>query len=152
MFNRKKPLSDGARVLFNRVPTPSWLERFCIRELFANKIPDEQRICDLFQTTTSQSRSLIRSVLSKYQYELQEAVAESLKSLLLAQDPPDEGEIYEIPIHNESLVEEFNRRLAVGSPDLDSVKKKRGAVGTHVITRSAYFALREQLEIPLGDT
>src|SRR5438067_13674113 len=31
-----------------------------IRNAFGNKIPDEQKVCDLFQCSTTQARSLIR--------------------------------------------------------------------------------------------
>lgn len=44
-----------------------------IRGPFGNTIPDDQMVCDLFQTTT-QSRALVRSVMSKYQYELSQAI------------------------------------------------------------------------------
>ena len=44
-----------------------------IKQPLEGRIPDEQQVSDLFQTTATQSRSLIRSVLAKYQYELQEA-------------------------------------------------------------------------------
>jgi len=40
-----------------------------MKEVF-ERLPDEQEVSDLFQTTESQSRSLIRSVMSKYQYDL----------------------------------------------------------------------------------
>lgn len=120
-----------------------------MRRFFGDTIPDEQRVCDLFQTTTTQSRSLVRSVLSKYQYELQEAVDGSLRSLLVDHDPPAEGQDYEVTINSESLVEEFNRILAATDGTLDSVRKKRGAVGTHVIRRSSFYALAEQLELGL---
>ena len=39
-----------------------------IRIAFENSIPDEQKVCALFQCTLSQSRALLRAVMSKYQY------------------------------------------------------------------------------------
>src|SRR6266498_4042564 len=49
-----------------------------IRSAFGNKIPDEQKVCDLFQCSTTRARSLIRAVMSKYQYDLSEAIDDTL--------------------------------------------------------------------------
>ncbi|HYM60686.1 MAG TPA: hypothetical protein VEZ11_07320, partial [Thermoanaerobaculia bacterium] len=49
-----------------------------IRHAFGGSIPDEQHISDLFQTTASQSGSLIRSVMSKFQYELRQVIDATL--------------------------------------------------------------------------
>src|SRR5437870_118915 len=38
-----------------------------MRDVF-KRIPDDQEVSNLFQTTSSQCRSVIRSVISKYQY------------------------------------------------------------------------------------
>jgi len=53
-----------------------------IRRAFGNKIPDEQTVCDLFQCTLSQSRALLRAVMSKYQYELSTAINETLAAVI----------------------------------------------------------------------
>ena len=45
-----------------------------IQHVFDNEIPNEQKISDLFQTTTNQSRTLTRSIMSKYQYDLARAI------------------------------------------------------------------------------
>jgi hypothetical protein len=50
-----------------------------VKHVFAGKLPTEQQICSLFQTTTTQSRALLRAVMSKYQYELQEAIYDTLR-------------------------------------------------------------------------
>ncbi len=49
-----------------------------IRGAFGNKIPDEKRVCALFQYSPTQARSLIRAVMSKYQYDLSEAIDATL--------------------------------------------------------------------------
>src|ERR1039458_7388469 len=43
-----------------------------VKEAFGGRIPDEQRVSALFQLSSTGSRSLIRAVLAKYQYELRD--------------------------------------------------------------------------------
>ncbi|WP_217883844.1 hypothetical protein [Halomonas citrativorans] len=41
-----------------------------IESAFGGTVPDERTVSSLFQTTLTESRSLIRAVISKYQYQL----------------------------------------------------------------------------------
>src|SRR6266702_5846176 len=54
MFLGQKVFSRGSDILEYRL-------LLLIQHAFANQIPDEQRVCRLFQTTATGSRSLIRS-------------------------------------------------------------------------------------------
>src|SRR5712691_6911431 len=55
-----------------------------IRHAFGNRFPNDQKLCDLFQTRLTEARSLIRAVSAKYQYELHDAREATLKSILTA--------------------------------------------------------------------
>jgi hypothetical protein len=79
MFIGQRAFTRGADIQEHRL-------FLLIKEPFENQIPDEQRVSNLFQTTATQSRSLIQSVMSKYQYELQDAINSSLTSTV--QDAP----------------------------------------------------------------
>lgn len=119
-----------------------------VRDLFSQTIPDEERVSALFQTTETQSRSLIRSVLSKYQYEVHEALQTSLTKVVREASRPEgapEGSDFEASIQNESLVDGLNRTLAERNGALPQVAKKRGTVSTYQIKESSYLVLRDVL-------
>lgn len=118
-----------------------------IKEPFQNKIPDEQRVSDLFQTTASQSRSLIRSVMSKYQYELQEAINATLKQTV--EDAEVEGDDWTVTINSENIVEVLNRVIGSIDGSLPQIEKKRGTVSNYVVRRSSYTRLCEQYGLPV---
>ncbi len=118
-----------------------------IKYLFNGKIPDEQTITTLFQTTTSESKSLLRSVLAKYQYELRESINETIKDILgnrLTRHELEEGEIIyytsNIPLN---IVDEMNKLLSGINGALTQISKKRGALNTFEIAEDAYTALIE---------
>lgn len=121
-----------------------------IRHAFGNRVPTEQQVCELFQTTLTESRSLIRSVLSKYQYELQEAILGTLKDTMSSAKKDEEGEEYYFTADNASIVEELNRLLAGIDGTLPQVAKKRGTVSTYELKPSSCAKLRKHLGLDQG--
>jgi hypothetical protein len=119
-----------------------------IRYAFNGRIPDEQAVSDLFQTTVTQSRSLIRSVMSKFQYELSEAIETTLRFYVSSAtlDAPDSD--YCIMLNSESIVEAINRRLASIDGSLPQITKKRGTVANYIIRPSSLNRLCQALDIP----
>ena len=71
---------------------------------FNGRIPNEQQVCNLFQTTTSASRSLIRAVMSKYQYQLKRVTEETLKQLIESGQVMKDGSLI-LAVHSLNLVE-----------------------------------------------
>ena len=119
-----------------------------IRHAFGNRVPSEQKVCDLFQTTSSESRSLIRSVVSKYQYQLGDAIEASLYDAVAAAVRDDQEDEYRVTVHNASIIEELNRRLAAIDGTLPPVAKKRGAVSTYVLKPSSHARLCDFFCVP----
>jgi hypothetical protein len=111
-----------------------------IRKAFRNKIPDEQTVCDLFQCSTTQARSLIRAVMSKYQYDLQEATEATLKETVRRVALDNAGGLSVI-INSENLVDALNRDLASIDGSLPQVTKKKNTVSTYELQNSSYQRL-----------
>ena len=114
---------------------------------FDGKIPDEQEVSKLFQTTTTGSRSLIRAVMSKYQYQLKTTIENSLKNLLVNVTISEEKDSYTVSIHNLNLVDELNLILSEKDTNLPPVQKKRGSVSTYEILPSSYLKLCEYFNV-----
>ncbi len=115
-----------------------------IKAFFEERIPPEQRICELFQMTTSQSRSLVRSVMSKYQYELSKASTQSLVDCLSKAVEAESGD-YELTIDAYGVLDGLSRLLAEADRTLPPISKKRNTLGSYVIKPSAYRVLRREL-------
>jgi hypothetical protein len=114
---------------------------------FGNKLPDEQKVCDLFQTTTGQSRALIRSVMSKYQYELSKAIDITLKETIANAKKDLIGGDYEFTVNSENIVNAMDRVLATIDGTLPQVAKKKGTVSTYILKPSSYTKLKERYGI-----
>ncbi|MDR7870205.1 MAG: hypothetical protein RIN55_05050 [Tissierellaceae bacterium] len=113
-----------------------------IRYLFNGIIPDEQVITTLFQTTNSESRSLLKSVLAKYQYELKESINDTI-NLILQNDiqHDEEKDIYYVSNIALNIVDEMNKTLSSIDGSLNQINKRRSSLQTFDITPSAYEAL-----------
>lgn len=135
MFLGQKVFTRGSDILEYRL-------FLLMRELFNNAVPNEERVCALFQATTSNARALIRSVLSKYQYDLHDALSGSLRATLDSAHRVEEDGDYEVTVNAQSLVDGLNRALAERNGSLPSIVKKRGTVCTYVIRPSAFDELR----------
>jgi len=134
MFLGQKVFTRGSDLLEYRL-------LLLILHAFNGRIPDEQQVCNLFQTTAAGSRSLIRAVMSKYQYQLKSAIEGTLKQLLDSADVVGDGSSLTIAVHSLNLVDEFNRELADIDSNLPPVQKKRGSVSTYELQPSSYGRL-----------
>lgn len=118
-----------------------------IGHVFGGRLPTEQNISFLFQTTTTQSRALLRAVMSKYQYELQEAIHDTLREeLSRAQADPNTDGVYLITVDSENVIQALNRKIASIDGTLPQITKARNTVSTYEIAKSSYSKLTALLK------
>jgi hypothetical protein len=134
MFRGQKVFKRGSDLLEYRL-------LLLIETAFNGAIPDERTVSSLFQTTLTESRSLIRSVISKYQYQLKSHIERTLSSSLTAARRQDNTQDYTVVINSQNVVDELNKALADIDGNLAPVGKKRGSVSTYEISPSSYNRL-----------
>lgn len=121
-----------------------------IKFFFEGKIPDEQKICDLFQVTATESRSLIKSIMSKYQYELRETITSSLRDEVIKIKKDENGDDYKISIQNQYFKDELNRILGTIDTSLPIIEKDRGTISTYIVKPSSYSELRKHFNVEIN--
>lgn len=149
MYRGQKVLKRGSDMLEYRL-------YLLISIALAGRIPDEQFVSALFQTTSAESRRLIRSVLSKYQYQLQEGLRATMAASMTNLAYDREGGVYTMVLNNTNIVDELNKLLAAADGTLTPVTRRRGSVSTCDIRPSSYEQLCKLLGVPpqtdhLGD-
>jgi hypothetical protein len=117
-----------------------------IESAFHGTIPDEQKVCSLFQTTLTESRSLIRAVISKYQYQLKASIENTMRQVLANANRENAEADYSVVINSHNIVDELNRLLAEIDGNLTPVTKKKGSVSTYEIKPSSYIRLNTRLD------
>jgi len=123
-----------------------------IKHFFGGFIPDEQTITTMFQTTTTESKSLLRSVMAKYQYELKESINNTIKNVLQNEVDFDEvKDVYKVSKIGLNIVDEMNNTLSQINGSLSQVNKKRGASHIFEIPAASYEELCTHFNIDLGE-
>lgn len=140
MFRGQKVFKRGSDMLEYRL-------LLLIETAFNGVIPDERTVSSLFQTTLTESRSLIRSVIAKYQYQLRTHVERTLSASLLSANRQNNTQDYTVVINSQNVVDELNKTLADIDGSLSPVSKKKGSVSTFEIPPSSYNRLCTKLSI-----
>jgi len=133
----------GQKVLRRATDIHEFRLLLLIETSFSGRIPDEHEVTRLFQTTPSESRALIRSVLAKYQYRIKIGILKTIKMTLGRARQEVEGGDYVVAINSRNIVDEMNRLLADQDGGLHQVKKKRDSVSTYEVKPSSFAALAQ---------
>jgi hypothetical protein len=115
-----------------------------IQHVFDGKLPNEQEISNLFQTSKTQSRALLRAVMSKYQYELQAGIRATLRDVIDNAQPKADGSGFWFSIDSENVVNALNSELTTIRGTLEQVGKQRGTVSTYEIAPASHEELKKK--------
>ena len=117
-----------------------------MRHVFGGTIPDESQVSALFQTTAAQSRTLVRSVLSKFRYELEPIVRDSLRAAVEAAEEA-EGGTWRIELRSQNAVDALNEliaQLSTRAKPLPLLTPNPSGANVYTLANSARNALRKE--------
>lgn len=120
-----------------------------IKYVYNDFIPGEQTVSDLFSTTASQSRSLVRSVMSKYQYDLVITTDKSYKKAITEAKYSEQEDCYLITTGSENIISELNLIIADIDGTLPPITKRPNTVSTYRLPKSSREKLAKRFELEL---
>lgn len=132
----------GQRVLTRGQDMREYRLYLLIQHAFDGRLPSERKISRLFQTTTTQSRALLRAVMSKYQYELDDAIRRTIRDAVHSMAQSAGGGSRRLTIDSVNVVDALNREIASTDGTLPQISKSQGTVSTYEVAESSYDALR----------
>lgn len=137
----------GQRVVRQVADVKEYKLMLLIKEVFGNKIPNEQKIAQIFQITNSQARTLLKFIMAKYPYELAEAIRSSYIDILTGCKQVEEDGDYEVTIDNVSAVEGLNYILARMDGTLPKITRKVGTVSVYKVNIASCEKLCEKFSV-----
>jgi len=119
-----------------------------IKRHFRGRIPSESEVADMFQLTEAQSRALIQSVRTRFRYDLEQELLETLRSTLMSATFDEDAEEYRVVIRSDNVLEAMRAILEEEAPQLPSITKVRGSSRNYSISVDSYEVIRAQIGMP----
>lgn len=120
---------------------------YLIKRFFQGRIPDELEVSSLFQLPESRSKSLILYVLTRFRYDLEGEIYDTLRTSIAEADVIDKGREYRAFIPSANMVEELNRIISRSNPRFRRLSKVRSEPHLYSIAPDSYNALCKHLGI-----
>ncbi len=118
-----------------------------IKRFFTERLPNEEMVTRIFQTTTRQSRTLLRSVASKYQYELKSIINKTISGLVedIEIVPSKKADsLFIINTNSRFFIELMNEKIANLNVTLPPIQLRLDCTSSYTIKKSAYLALSKE--------
>ena len=120
---------------------------YLIKRYFNGRIPDELEISSMFQLPESRSKNLILYVLTRFRFNLEQEILNTLRNIIREAEVIDEGQRYRVFIQSANMREELNRIIARSDARLRPLTNIRNEPNFFSIALDSYTVLRRHLGI-----
>lgn len=111
-----------------------------LKHYFLARIPSEAEVSSMFQLTESDSRSLLRNVRTKFRFELEDELLNTIRATLESASQHNGGN-YRVVISSENILEELKQKVSVIAGELDQIQKVKNSAGVYVIPEDTFNRL-----------
>lgn len=116
-----------------------------LKNYYAGKIPSEADVATLFQFKISSSKTLLRNVRTKFKYDLEEEIMNTVQDTLEKAEFEDDHFI--ILVQCENILEELQQTVSINAPQLDQITKVKGSAGVYKIPEDTFELLAKHYGI-----
>jgi hypothetical protein len=116
-----------------------------VKHYFQGVIPTETEVSSMFQLTETESRALIRNVRTRFRYQLESEILNTLQQSIVSAE--FNTDVYHVVIQSDNVLEELNRLVSTNAPQLDPISKVRGSARKYQISEDTYVLLSNALGI-----
>lgn len=120
-----------------------------LKHYFTGRIPNETEIATMFQLTESGSRSLLRNARTKFKFDLEEELQNTVCATLLTARQK-EGD-YRVVIQSENILEELRQTVSIKAPELDQISKVKNSAGVYSIPEDTFAILCANYGIDMNE-
>ncbi|MFP7335197.1 hypothetical protein SFC23_17780 [Shouchella clausii] len=116
-----------------------------VKHYFQGVIPTEVEVSSMFQLTETESRALIRNVRTRFRYQLEAEILNTLQQTVISAELSKDK--YHVVIQSDNVLEELNRVVSTNAPQLDPITKVRGSARKYQISEDTYELLSNKLGV-----
>lgn len=119
-----------------------------LKHFFTGRIPNESEISAMFQLTDTGSRSLLRNARTKFRYEVETELHNTVRTTL--RTARRRGEEYRVVIQSENILEELRQIVSIKAPTYDQITKVKNSAGVYSIPDDTFVLLCECYGVDLA--
>lgn len=113
-----------------------------LKYFFDGRFPSESEVGLMFQLTDTSSKNLLRKVRTKYRFELENMINETIKSSLEDAEQIEDDD-FEMTLTSSNLLEEMKRAIYATDVTKKPITKQRDTVGVYKIPKDTYELLKK---------
>lgn len=117
-----------------------------IKNYFIDRLPSEAEVSSMFQLTQSKSKSLIQNAITRFRYQLENEIRNTLINNLKRAEFDKNADEYRLVIQSGNVLEELNRIIATIAPELDPIRKIRNMSRSYSISEDSFDKLKEYFD------
>lgn len=116
-----------------------------VKHYFRGVMPTEAEVSSMFQLTETESRALIRNVRTRFRYQLEAEILNTLQQTVISAELNEDK--YHVVIQSDNVLEELNRVVSTNAPQLDPITKVRGSARKYQISEDTFELLSNVLGV-----
>ena len=118
-----------------------------IKQFFNGQIPDELEVSSMFQLPESRSKNLILYVLTRFRFDLEKEISNTIKRIVLDAIENKKTGDYHVYIGSQNMVDELNRIIQRAGIKYKKLTKDRNESSMYSIAPDSYKILYDSLRI-----
>jgi Holliday junction resolvase RusA-like endonuclease len=116
-----------------------------IKRFFNGRIPNELEVSSMFQLPESRSKNLILYVLTRFRYDLETDIQNTLKDIINDATQLNDDNEFRVYIESKNMVEEFNRIIARAGGRNRRLARIQGESNMYCITSDSFKIIVDSL-------
>jgi len=141
-------------ILGKQLPTRAneiWERRLLhlLKHYYIGRIPSETEISSIFQITNSTSRSLLRNVRTKFRFDLEDEINNTIQLTLQSAHQQGDGS-YRVVINSDNVLEELKHMVSIVAIELDQIQRVKNSAGLHSIPEDTFLRLCDAYHVNRG--
>jgi hypothetical protein len=124
---------------------------YVARHAFAGKLPDPDKVADLFQKNSSEAKTLLRNTSTRYRYELSKDMNDAVWSVLTTKATTAGTDAWNVEIRDLALLEHVNEAVRRGPGNPAGVQKSKDEMHVYLLDKHTMKALLATIGRELKD-
>jgi uncharacterized protein (UPF0297 family) len=129
-------LSDGTKTTVTEIRQYKLF--LLVKHVFKGKIPSEIEVASIFKMPISSSRSLIRNMRSRYQFEIENYLKDTIKDILSQiTDNDSEDGYFHLKVRSSYMLSEMNQIIENKDQNCEKIKRLNDISSVYKISESS---------------